>query len=142
MVKRVSVLAIFSFLLMGLLAPASLFAQQQTPQQAQDEDQWGEVVSAVNNIDQELQELQQTTDLTEDDVEVVDVSELNQQGQNPENLEQITTQNSQAIENLRRTISDNNPINQKLMAEGVSADNVIALDVEQDGTVTVYHQSS
>jgi hypothetical protein len=74
---------------------------------------------------------------TVNDVNVVRVGDL-AQGNNMQALDQAVTEHQADITSLQSAITANTALKAKLDAEQVQASNVVAADVEADGSVTVF----
>lgn len=95
----------------------------------------GAVVSAINSGQLGTAEIESATDIGM--VNVVRIDEM-PGGEEQQAIDQAVDERQAEIEELRAAIEAHSDIYGELEAQGVSAGDVVAADVEADGSVTVY----
>lgn len=98
---------------------------------------FGSVISSIRSGKMDT-DFSAVTD--EEKVEVVKVDSLTGADADPQALENAISQNQSEIDKLRTAIDENEAIKAKLEEENLASSDVVATEMEADGTVTVYVQ--
>ena len=130
-------------LLLAVLVPGAAFAQVSS------QANFGQLISALNNINAQITQLQALNNLTVQDIRLVNVNDtLN--GNNVQALNNALNRNNVQIVNLQnvlnnltvRDVLNNNqviPLTDVLNNNNVALDRVVAVDVLSGGGLTVFY---
>lgn len=97
----------------------------------------GTLMSALGNTDAEVKEFKQLSSLTASDVQVVSADEL-MRGQSDPTLKSAIEKNKSQSAQLQDAIKNNQVVKDALQKSNASASDVIAIDVNKDGDVTLF----
>ncbi|QFI69048.1 hypothetical protein EKH55_4174 [Sinorhizobium alkalisoli] len=125
-----------------MIRPGELPAQQSGPNagKATAGEDWNssydvrELVAAIGRSKATARTL---SSLTAPQVRVLDVSHMFS-GAKAAALNTSLAEHAQALDALRETIANSDPLSQALNSKGLSATNVVAAKVEQSGAVTIF----
>lgn len=131
MIRNGSIVALVVAIALGF------FAVGAQAQEFQQQDQYGQMISAINNVETEISELEGQTDLTAENIQVVNASDL-VQGNDTQSLDEVVNRNQDAIDQLRQTLTSHQAVQEALPAD-VTTDDVVAVDVSDQGQVVVYY---
>lgn len=99
---------------------------------------FGQLVAAVNRQAPHIARLNSMTDLQPTGVQLVDVATLLTPG-NQQALQTAQARNAQSQAEMRSAVSRNAVITGLLRERGVSAENVVAIDIAANGMVWVFY---
>ena len=134
---RTTLLKVFAAATVAAVAlPSTSAAQGQTSGQAT----FGNLVSALNNINAQIDRLNALNDLTVSQVRVVNVQDL-LNGNNTNALNNALNRNHTEIVKLRDVLNNNEVIKNALNSNNVALDRVVAINVLSGGGVTVFQQA-
>ena len=124
--------------LLATAAPAIALAQGGNNQKV-GQANFGNLISALNNIAVEINELNALNNLTVKDVRVVNVQDV-LKGNNVEALNNSLNRNKTEIAKLTNVLNNNTVLTDFLKNNNIAVSRVIAIDVLRGGGVTLFVQ--
>ncbi len=133
--RKAFFVALAAVVMMAFTLPTEAQAQEQEA----DQDNFGNLISALNNINAQISDVEALNDLTVEDVRVVNVEDVIQ-GNNVNALNNALNRNETDIDALQDFLNDNEILNDALNENNVAVSDVIAIDVLSGGEVVVFVQ--
>jgi hypothetical protein len=124
--------------ILALTAPSIASAQGGNKQNT-GQANFGNLISALNNINVEIAELNALNNLTVENVKIVYVKDL-LNGNNVQALNNALNRNNVQILNLTNTLNNNTVIQNVLNNNNIAINRVIAIDVLSGGGVNLFVQ--